>query len=102
MGNTLVLSVKKKWFDLIKSGQKTEEYRELNEYWKKRFGFKQGYYKGYKYVEFRNGYGLGVPKFKIELLEIVITSPNPKFEENKDFDIQTCFVLRLGRLLPCA
>lgn len=33
---TLTLSLKKQWFDLIKSGKKKEEYRKLNEYWIKR------------------------------------------------------------------
>ena len=32
----LQLSLKKQWFDLTKSGIKTEDYRELNEYWTKR------------------------------------------------------------------
>ena len=30
MGKTLILPIKKKWFDMIKSGQKTEEYRAAN------------------------------------------------------------------------
>ncbi|WP_068599448.1 ASCH domain-containing protein [Vaginella massiliensis] len=29
----LKLTVKKEWFDLIKSGEKTEEYRETKDYW---------------------------------------------------------------------
>lgn len=29
----LTLNLKKKWFDMIQSGEKTEEYRELNSYW---------------------------------------------------------------------
>jgi len=29
----LRLSLKKKWFDMTKAGIKTEDYRELNEYW---------------------------------------------------------------------
>ena len=29
----LNLTVKKEWFDLIKSGEKTEEYREIKEHW---------------------------------------------------------------------
>ena len=33
MGKTLILPLKKKWFDLIKAGIKTEEYRAANEYW---------------------------------------------------------------------
>ena len=33
---TLTLSLKSKWFNMIKSGQKKEEYRELKPYWRKR------------------------------------------------------------------
>lgn len=32
----LQLSLKKKWFEMTKSGIKTEDYRELNDYWLKR------------------------------------------------------------------
>lgn len=32
----LVLPIKKKWFYMIASGQKKEEYREVKEYWTKR------------------------------------------------------------------
>lgn len=31
---TLTLPLKKKWFDMIKSGVKKEEYREIKPYWK--------------------------------------------------------------------
>lgn len=34
---TLTLPLKKKWFDLIKSGIKKEEYREICDYWGVRF-----------------------------------------------------------------
>ena len=30
---TLTLSLKRKWFDMIKVGVKKEEYREINRYW---------------------------------------------------------------------
>lgn len=33
MKKKLYLSLKKQWFELIKSGIKKEEYRELNQYW---------------------------------------------------------------------
>lgn len=33
MGRTLTLSLKRRWFDLIKSGAKKEEYREISRYW---------------------------------------------------------------------
>ena len=34
---TLTLSLKMQWFDMIKSGEKKEEYREMSLYWKCRF-----------------------------------------------------------------
>lgn len=33
---TLHLTLKKKWFDMILSGKKKEEYREIKQYWNKR------------------------------------------------------------------
>ena len=33
---TLTLTLKRKWFELIKSGVKLEEYREISEFWRKR------------------------------------------------------------------
>lgn len=36
MVKTLILPVKRQWFDLIKSGKKTEEYRLHNDYWRNR------------------------------------------------------------------
>ena len=33
----LVLPIKKKWFDMIRSGEKKEEYREIKPYWTSRF-----------------------------------------------------------------
>jgi len=39
---TLHLNLKKKWFDMIKSGEKTEEYREISDYYITRlFDFKK-------------------------------------------------------------
>ena len=37
MCNTLYLTLNKKWFDMIKSGEKKEEYRERKDYWFNRF-----------------------------------------------------------------
>lgn len=33
----LTFNLKKEWFDKIKSGEKTHEYREVKPYWTKRF-----------------------------------------------------------------
>ena len=50
---TLHLNVKKEFFDMIKSGEKKEEYREVKIYWFKRL------VKKYKAIAFKinNGYG---------------------------------------------
>jgi hypothetical protein len=36
MNTELRMPLKRQWFELTKSGVKTEDYRELNEYWAKR------------------------------------------------------------------
>lgn len=36
---TLTLQLKKKWFEMIKSGEKLEEYREIKPYYQKKFCF---------------------------------------------------------------
>lgn len=61
----LTLPIKKKWFDMIKSGEKKEEYREIKPYYDSRF------FNEYKrnrntcfYVIFRNGYSKNSPSIK--------------------------------------
>lgn len=39
MNNTLHLPLLKKWYEMIERGEKTEEYREIKEYWIKRLCF---------------------------------------------------------------
>ena len=36
MTNTLTLPLKRKWFEMIKAGEKKEEYREIKPYYEKR------------------------------------------------------------------
>ena len=47
----LTLTLKKKWFDMIKSREKKEEYRDIKPYWTKRLKNKS-----YDKVEFTCGY----------------------------------------------
>ena len=91
MNNTLHLIIKKQWFDLILSGEKTEEYRDIKPYWTKRF-----YSKKYHYICFRNGYASNSPQFTIELKSITPSIGRPEWgaEEGK-----TYFVLSLGKII---
>lgn len=57
----LHLTLKKKWFDMILSGLKKEEYREMKPYWNKRLLGKT-----YDFICFRNGYSKHAPKIIIE------------------------------------
>ena len=57
----LHMTLKKKWFDMILSGEKKEEYREIKGYWAKRLFNRQ-----YDIIRFRNGYSPDSPVFDIE------------------------------------
>lgn len=81
----LTLPIKKKWFDMILSGEKKEEYREIKPYYESRFPANFGYFfangklqTGYRFsaelqksveteheteIMFRNGYSKTSPSF---------------------------------------
>ncbi len=67
----LILPIKKKWFDMILSGEKKEEYREVKPYYQTRFKNVFGMHP-YSFIPtgndvheimFRNGYSAGSPSF---------------------------------------
>ena len=61
----LHLTLKKQWFDMIASGEKTEEYREIKSYWNTRLLCKK-----YDAISFRNGYSKNAPTMLIELSRV--------------------------------
>lgn len=85
----LHLTLKKEWFDMIASGEKTQEYREIKPYWQSRLVDKH-----YDIVELRNGYGHNVPKLRMKLDSIRIGVGNPAWgaPENE------VFVLSLSKI----
>lgn len=58
----LHLTLKRQWFDLIASGIKREEYRELKPYWNKRLKGRR-----FQAVHFRNGYSANSPTMIVEV-----------------------------------
>jgi len=58
----LHLTLHKKWFDMIQSGVKKEEYRERKPFWDKRLS------KQYDRIKFVNGYGNHRPWMIVELV----------------------------------
>ena len=90
----LTLPIKKKWFDMILSGEKTEEYREIKPYWTSRFK------KIFDFSEnggwatncdihcliFQNGYGKNAPRFEARcILEIGQGKEEWGAEPNKEY-----------------
>ncbi len=66
----LILPIKKKWFDMILSGEKKEDYREVKPYYMSRFSnvFMCPYTKipeglDYQQIMFKNGYSKNSPSF---------------------------------------
>lgn len=59
----LILPIKKKWFNMILSGEKKEEYREIKPYWTMRFlnEFGLNFQGKVRHIVFRNGYSKNSP-----------------------------------------
>lgn len=116
MNKTLHMTLKKKWFDMILSGEKKEEYREFKPYWIKRLicyefawdcktvemakihrdACPNGFFKPYDTITFKNGYAYDAPEMVVECKGIHI-----------DYGLSTWgaelgtkyFVLSLGEIL---
>lgn len=112
--STLHLPLKKKWFDMILSGEKKEDYREINPYWEKRFNStytdysicdspKSSIYRTFYIrrdlggavfdkVQFRNGYS----KILMECEKIITGNAKPEWSDNW----QGCvFIIKLGNII---
>lgn len=106
-GNIMVLTLKKEWFDMIISGEKTEEYREMKPYWETRFINYFGRYYDFskkeptliwnsqkKDIIFRNGYGNDKPQFTAEC-SLVEGYGNEKWGAKKN---QKYYILKIHRI----
>lgn len=120
---TLQLTIKKKWFDMIASGEKKEEYREIKQYWCNRLlwhehhtevgcieSLKQAlehdsergwlsdgvFTTFYDSVTFRNGYRKTSPKITLELKIITHGKARPEWSDNWEGDV---FILKLGDII---
>ena len=84
----LTLPIKKKWFDMIKSGEKKEEYREIKPYYESRFfnQFKLNNHETKFDVIFRNGYSKTSPSIKCRVsLYIDYGKPEWGAESDKEY-----------------
>lgn len=75
----LTLPIKKKWFNMILSGEKKEEYRAVNDYYKSRLDRFLGQN---IWVEFRNGYNHNAPSL-IANVHVAIGYGRPEWGAEK-------------------
>lgn len=87
----LHLTLKKEWFDMIASGQKKEEYREIKPYWNKRLLNNR-----YDAIQFRNGYAKDAPKMLLELNGIMSGLGLVQWGAPDDVPV---YILSLGEIL---
>jgi hypothetical protein len=103
----LHLTLKKKWFDMIASGEKKEEYREIGPYWGIRFCGGEWYNFEIEVlhnkislhpeaVKFVNGYRPNSPSFLIECKGIVVDTGKTEWGAVPG---QEYFVIKLGKII---
>ena len=88
--NTLKLVLKDIWFEKIKSGAKTHEYREYKDFWIRRLLSPNNY----SYVEFQKAYRKNPERMKFEIKSITVLDE----KSANDLDIDTpVFDIELGK-----
>jgi len=114
---TLHLTLKKKWFDMIASGEKLEEYRDIKSYWIKRLVDKifldeihfnhwlnnlpqhvtlQHVVNNFNTITFKNGYQKDAPTIIVECKGIEIGKAKPEWSDNWQGDV---FIIKIGKIL---
>lgn len=93
----LHLVLKKQWYDMIASGQKREEYRDIKPYWIKRLLENPVddsdiiMFKKFSNIVFHLGYTLQTMEFEIESISVGMGKPQWGAKENTRY-----FIIRLG------
>ena len=90
-GRVLRLTLKRKWFDMIASGEKKEEYREPGKWILSRLEGKE-----YDRVEFKNGYGPNVPTMLVQYRGWSLSSGLKDWGAQPSVEYAT---IKLGRVL---
>lgn len=76
----LPLVLKGKWYDMIASGEKKEEYRDLKPYYTTRIvNWHNKMWPGYAVVEFRYGYARDAERMAFYAMRIIGDDPEERF-----------------------
>lgn len=98
---TLKLVLKKQWYDMIASGEKTEEYRRVCQYWFNRlmqYNQAEGYneFRKFDKVTFYLGYSKNRPSMTYEIKGMDHRCGRPEWGAEKG---KRYFVIKLGERL---
>lgn len=88
VGKILYLTLKFEWFDKIKSGEKTTEYREIKPYFDDKFGTPDKNL--YKIVRFQRGYSKNAETMFFRIEKIFQTTGK------NDLNLPRCWAIELG------
>lgn len=97
----LHLTLKKKWFDLIKCGEKKREYREDKPYWQKRLLEGEDIPRVFDIVRFKNGYAKDSPTMDVEFRNITFSGKKWLNPKNGEILPENVLVIHLGKVLSC-
>ena len=93
------LTLKKKWFDLVASGEKKKEYRERKAYWEKRLFYPDESPKHFDSVRFKNGYQKNSPVIDVECKGFMFTNPDFCTPEHGEVLTGDTIVIELGEII---
>ncbi|THH37898.1 hypothetical protein [Neolewinella litorea] len=103
MAKTAILHIpiKREYFDAIRAGEKTEEYRAYSPFWISRLGVTDDEgqladFRQYDIVRFRNGYEPDSPVMDVEFQGIILEE---FMNEPEDSEYRFGFAIQLGKVL---
>jgi hypothetical protein len=91
----LHLTLKRKWFDMILSGEKSEEYREIKPYWIARMHFDVWNTKPFDLVIFKNGYSKNAREMTVEFNSLSVGLGKTEWGGGA----KEVFIISLGKIL---
>jgi hypothetical protein len=96
----LTLNVKKKWFDMMLSGEKKEEYRGIKPHWQDKIynylDMPEPTIKHFDTITILNGMKKNTPKIVFECKGIIIGNAVPEWSDNWKGEV---FVIKLGNII---
>lgn len=111
--SSLMIPIKKEWFDMIVAGEKKEEYREIKPYWVRRlvgnwhqWRTLEGHYRhellmrhNADRIIFKNGYQKNARTATVEWKSLRVDTPVPKWCPSDTDYTKNVFVIELGEII---